>query len=70
MGRAIGLPVGNTTIQVSIHEDNAGALVLAKTLLPHFTSQIKHYHTNTIWFQEEITKHEIGADWDYLLCLL
>ncbi len=31
MGKAIGLPVGNTTIQVLIHEDNAGALVLAKT---------------------------------------
>ncbi len=38
MGKAIGLPVGNTTIQVSIHEDNAGALVLAETLLPQFTS--------------------------------
>ncbi len=31
MGTAIGLPVGDTTIQFSIHEDNAGALVLAKT---------------------------------------
>ncbi len=30
IGKAIGLPVGD--IQVSIHEDNAGALVLAKTL--------------------------------------
>ncbi len=38
MGKAISLPVGNTTIQVLIHEDNAGALVLAKTLLPQFTS--------------------------------
>ncbi len=42
MGKAIGLPVGNTTILVSIHEDDAGALVLAKTLLPHFASQSKH----------------------------
>ncbi len=50
MGKAIGLPVGNTTIQVSIHEDNAGALVLAKTLLPQFTSRSKHYHAKTIWF--------------------
>ncbi len=38
MGKAIGLPVGNTTIQVSIHVDNTGALVLAKTLPPQFTS--------------------------------
>ncbi len=38
ISKAIGLPVGNTTIQVLIHEDNAGALVLAKTLPPQFTS--------------------------------
>ncbi len=38
MGKVIGLPVGNTTSQVSIHEDNAGALVLAKTLPVQFTS--------------------------------
>ncbi len=37
MGKAIYFPVGNTTIQVSIHEDNAGALVLAKPLLSQFT---------------------------------
>ncbi len=57
MGKAIGLPVGNTTIQVSIHEDNTGALVLAETLPPQFTSRSKHYHTKTFWFQEEIVKH-------------
>ncbi len=50
MGKAIGLPVGNTTIQVLIHEDNTGALVLAKTLQPQFTSHSNHYHTKTIWF--------------------
>ncbi len=38
MGKAIGLPLVNTTIRVSIHEGNAGALVLAKTLLPQFTT--------------------------------
>ena len=59
MGKAIGLPVGNTTIQVSIHEDNAGALVLAETLPPQFTSRSKHYHTKTIWFREEIVKRGI-----------
>ncbi len=30
MGTAIGLPVGNTTIQFFIHGNNAGTLVLAK----------------------------------------
>ncbi len=34
MDKAIGLLVGNTTIQVLIHENNAGALVAAKTLPP------------------------------------
>ncbi len=50
MGKAIGLPVGDTTIQVLIHGDDAGALVLAETLPSQFTSQSKHYHTKTIWF--------------------
>ncbi len=34
---APNLPIGNTTMNVSIHEDNYGALVLAKTLPPQFT---------------------------------
>ncbi len=59
MGKAIRFPVGNTTIKVLIHEDNAGAVVLAETLPPQFTSQSKHYHTKTIWFQEETVKHGI-----------
>ncbi|KAL7460343.1 hypothetical protein ACHAXS_000801 [Conticribra weissflogii] len=37
MGKAIGLPGGNTNIQVVIHEDNTGAIVLTKTLTPQFT---------------------------------
>ncbi len=57
MSKAIGIPVGNTTIQVSIHQNNAGALVLAKTLLPQFTSQSKHFHyplTTSIHFSSII----------------
>ncbi len=50
MGKAIGLPIGNTTIQILIHENNAESLVLAKTLPPQFTSRSKHYHMKTIWF--------------------
>ncbi len=42
MVEAIGLPVGHTIIQVLIHKDNAGALDLAKTLPPQFTSQRMH----------------------------
>ncbi len=50
MGKAIGLLVVNTTIQVSVHEDNAGAFVLAETVLSQFICQSKHYQTKTFWF--------------------
>ena len=53
------LPLAETTMNVSIHEDNAGALVLAETLPPQFTPRSKHYHTKTIWFREEIVKRGI-----------
>ncbi len=33
IGKAVGLVIGNTIMQVSIHQDCVGALVLAKTLL-------------------------------------
>ena len=44
--------ISNTSIQVSIHEDNAGALVLAKTLPLQFTPCSKHYAIKTIWFHK------------------
>ncbi len=47
-GEAMCLPIGHTTIQVSIHEDNAGALVLANTLPPQLTPWIKHYSMKTL----------------------
>lgn len=59
LGKAVGLPIGNTTMNVSIHEDNAGALVLAKTLPPQFTPRSKYYCTKTIWFREEIVKRGV-----------
>ena len=34
LGKAVRLPIGDTTMNVSIHEDNAGALILAKTFPP------------------------------------
>ncbi len=50
------MALGNTPIQVLIHKNDTGALVLAKILLPKFTSWSKHYHTKNVWFQEEIVK--------------
>ena len=46
-------------MNVSIHEDNSGALVLVKTLPPQFTHQHKYYTIKTIWFCEEIFKRDV-----------
>jgi hypothetical protein len=35
--KSVKLPIGKTTMNVSMYEDNLGALVLAKTLPPQFT---------------------------------
>ena len=56
LGPAVGLTVDATTMHVSIHEDNAGALILADTLPPQYTPHSKHYHLKTIWFRELIKK--------------
>ena len=59
LGTKVGLPVSAATMNVSIHEDNAGALVLAETLPPQFTPRSKHYAIKTIWFREQIVKRKI-----------
>jgi hypothetical protein len=43
-------------MELSVHEDNSGALALAKTLSPQFTPRSKYYAIKTIWFREEIHK--------------
>ena len=58
-GKATILPIGNTTTNVSIHKDNAGALMLVRTLSPQFTPRSKFYAVKTIWFCEEINKRGI-----------
>ncbi len=59
MAEATNLPIGDMTMNVSIHEDNSGALVLAKTLSPQLTPQSKYYTIKTIWFFKEIFKRDI-----------
>jgi hypothetical protein len=59
LAEATNLPIGNTTMNVSIHEDNLGALMLAETLPPQFTPRSKYYAIKTIWFCEEIFKRDI-----------
>jgi hypothetical protein len=43
-------------MHVSIHEDNAGALVLVQTIPPQFTPRSKYNALKTVWFREEIHK--------------
>jgi hypothetical protein len=57
--KSVKLPIRKTTMNVSIHEDNSGALVLAKILPPQFTPQSKYYTVKTIWFHEEIFKRDV-----------
>ena len=56
---SVHLPIGDTTMNLSVHEDNSGALVLANTLPPQFTPRSKYYASKTIWFREEIHKRGI-----------
>ena len=54
------LPDPKTSMHVSIHEDNSGALVLVETLPPQFTPRSKHYAIKTISFREQIVnKHGV-----------
>ena len=60
LDKAVGLPTDDlTTLHVSIHEDNAGALILAETIPPEFTPRSKYYAIKTVWFREEIQKRKI-----------
>ena len=59
LGPALGIPSGNTTMKVSVHEDNAGALILAQTLSPQYTPRSKHYAIKTIWCREQIVLRRI-----------
>ena len=60
LGKVVGLPTKDlTTMHVSIHEDNAGALILAETIPPQHTPRSKYYAIKTIWFREEIQKRGI-----------
>ncbi len=55
IGESVGLSrEGSVKMHVSIHEDNAGALVLANTKPPQYTPRSKHYAIKTNWFREQI----------------
>ncbi len=54
---AVRLPLGGPpTMKITLHEDNSGALILAKTIPPEFTPRSKFYALKTIWFREQIVE--------------
>ena len=59
VGNAVGLD-SNDPPSIKVHEDNAGALILANTLPPQFTPRSKHYATKTHWFRLECLKRGIS----------
>ena len=60
LGKAFDLPIGDTMLNVFVHNDNAGALVLAITFPSQFAPCSNHYATKTIWFSEYIVKRGIN----------
>ena len=54
LSKAVVLPIGDTTMNVSIHEDNSGALVLAGTIPPQFTQRSKKFAIKMNWVCGEI----------------
>ena len=52
VGTAVGIPRDENP-KNCIHEDNAGALILAQTLPPQATPRSKHYAVKTHWFRRE-----------------
>ncbi len=60
MGKALSLSVDNTTIQVLIHKDNAGALILDKTLQPQFLNSNKDIGKHGIKLLKISTAEQLG----------
>ncbi|KAL7532071.1 hypothetical protein ACHAXR_006179 [Thalassiosira sp. AJA248-18] len=55
VGKAVGLAQSDQPkMHIRIHEDNASALILAKTVPPQFTPRSKAYAVKTHWFREQI----------------
>ena len=51
VGKAVGMATKDmTSMHVSVHKDNAGALVLTKTLPPQCTHRSNYYAVKTVWF--------------------
>jgi hypothetical protein len=51
----------SSTMHVTIHKDNSGALILATTPPPQFTPCSKHYTVKTNWSREKIIEKKINV---------
>ena len=60
IGGAVGMPTDDlTSMHVSVHKNNSGALILAHTFPPQFTPRSKFYANKTVWFREEVTERGV-----------
>ena len=61
LGEATNLPLEQeTSMHISIHEDNSGTLVLAKLEPPRMTPRSKHYATKYHRFRERVCSPNSG----------
>ena len=61
VGSAVGLPPKERAkMHVTVHEDNAGALILTKMLPPQSTPRSKHYAIKMHWFREQLILRKIS----------
>ena len=61
VGTAVDLPPKERAkMYVTIHEDNAGALILAKMLSPQSTPRSKHYAIKTHWCRKQLILRKIS----------
>ena len=61
LGKAVGLPIGDTTMNVSIDKNNAGALILAKTLPLQFTPRRNIMRPRPSGFVKRLTQGGSGS---------
>jgi hypothetical protein len=67
IGIAVGIKTpdddnpSSSTMHVTIHEDNLGALILATTPPPQFTPPSKHYAIKIKWWREKIIEKKINV---------
>ena len=61
VGTSVGMSTKDlTTMNVSVHDDNSGTLILIDNLPPQSTPTNKYFATQTVWFFEENMKRGVN----------